>query len=69
MTPARSVPTASAEHAVPDRVERLMSELKADLIRLARIPWVTFPESALGRIADAFETAGAKPAGFVTAHV
>ena len=38
-----------------------MPELKADLIRMARIPSATFPESALGRIADAFETREPSP--------
>lgn len=55
MTPARSVPTASEEHAVPDRVERLMPELKADLIRLARIPSVTFPEFPTTPVLDAHD--------------
>ena len=53
MTPARSVPTASEKHAVADRVERLMPELKADLIRLARIPSVTFPEFLTMPVLDA----------------
>ena len=55
MTPARSVPTASEKHAVADRVERLMPELKADLIRLARIPSVTFPEFPTRPVLDPYD--------------
>ena len=29
--------------AFEERVERMMPDLKADLVRLARIPWIAFP--------------------------